>query len=108
MLLRRGRDGWAGACLSCLAFKPQLAVASALVLLVRGRWRALAAGAAGATAWLAIGYALDPEATRAYLALAPKLGAMLRFSGYDTFGIQSFFGFAALLLDAFSTRAADF
>src|SRR5437867_4034972 len=36
VLLRRGRDGWAGACLSCLAFKPQLAVASALLLLARG------------------------------------------------------------------------
>jgi hypothetical protein len=107
VLLRRGRDGWAGACLSCLAFKPQLALAAGLLLLARGRWRSLAAGAAGAAAWLAIGYVLAPEATRGYLALAPQLGTMLRFSGYDTFGIQSFFGFAALLLDAFSTRAAD-
>jgi hypothetical protein len=106
-LLRRGRDGWAGACLSCLAFKPQLAIAAALPLLVCGRWRALGAAAAGAAAWLAVGYALAPEAARAYLALAPELGAMLRFPGYDTFGIQSFFGLAALLLDALSTRAAD-
>jgi hypothetical protein len=107
VLLRRGRDAWAGACLSCLAFKPQLAIACAWLLFVRGRWRALAAGAAGAAAWLAIGYAVDPDATRAYLALAPQLGAMLRFAGYDTFGIQSFFGFAALLLDTLSARAAD-
>ncbi|TMA24254.1 MAG: DUF2029 domain-containing protein, partial [Deltaproteobacteria bacterium] len=107
VLLRRGRDGWAGACLSCLAFKPQLAVASALLLLARGRWRALAAGAGGAAAWLAVGYALAPDAARAYLALVPRLGAMLRVQGYDTSGVQSFFGFAALLLDASSARAAD-
>src|SRR2546426_11534387 len=32
---------------------------------------------------------------------------MLRSSGYPTEGLQSFLGFAALLLDAFSPRAAD-
>jgi hypothetical protein len=107
VLLRRGRDGWAGVCLSCLAFKPQLALALALLLVVRGRWRALAAGAAGTAAWLAIGATLAPGALSAYLALAPQLGALLRFHGYDTFGVQSFFGFACLLLDAASPRAAD-
>jgi hypothetical protein len=105
VLLRRGRDGWAGACLSCLAFKPQLALALALLLLVCGRWRALAAGAAGTAVWLAIGYALAPDATRAYLALAPQLGAMLRVHGYPTHGIQSFLGFSAVLLDGFAPRA---
>ncbi len=107
VLLRQGRDFWAGLLLGCLAFKPQLALLAALVLVTKGRWAALAGGAVSAAGWVGLGALLWPEATRAYLALAPRLTELLRFEGYPTWGIHSWFGFAALLLDGVSRPAAN-
>jgi hypothetical protein len=107
VLLRRGHDARAGACLALLAFKPQLALGPVLVLLAAGRWRALAAGAAGLAAWLGLGAWLAPEATRAYAELGPQLLEFLRGEGYDTWGIHSLFGWTTLLLGEISPRLAD-
>ncbi len=38
-LMRRGRDGWAGACMAVLVLKPQLALLAPVALLAAGRWR---------------------------------------------------------------------
>ncbi|HZO08167.1 MAG TPA: glycosyltransferase family 87 protein, partial [Myxococcota bacterium] len=107
VLLRRGRDLAAGACLGCLAFKPQLALGLAVVLLLNGRSRALLGGAAAAAGWLALGFRLSPEATQRYLRLGPELVALLRSDAYPGWGIHSALGFASLLLDGFSPRLAD-
>jgi len=107
VLLRRGRDGWAGACLGMLAYKPQLALVPALLLLFQARWRALLGGATCGALWLAAGFALDAQAMVAYPRLAGRLADMIRYSEYPTWGVHSLMGFSALLLDGFSTRAAD-
>jgi len=106
VMLRRGRDFAAGLALGLLLFKPQLAVALGVMLLVKRRWRALAGGALSAGVWAGVGYALSPAATRAFLRLAPALPELERARSH-TWGLNSFFGFAALLLDGVWRAGAD-
>jgi hypothetical protein len=105
--LRRGREVWAGICLGCLAYKPQLAIGPAVALLVSGRWGAVVSGALCGILWLGIGVAIDPAAAAAYLDLSARLPEMIRAEGYDAYGLHSLVGFAALLLDPTSPRLAE-
>lgn len=107
LLLRRGNDLAAGLVLGCLLYKPQLAIALALVLLIKGRWRALVGGGLGAGAWLLAGFLVSPAAMWRYADLMPHLPELLRSAGYKTWGLHSFYGFAVLLLDGISPPAAD-
>ena len=99
VLLRRGEDLWAGLVLGLLAVKPQLAFGPVLLLLGAGRWRALSGAALSASAWLALGTALLPQAMADYVAVAPELFAFLRQEDYETWGQTSLYGFVTLLLD---------
>ena len=112
--LRRRRDFLAGLALGLLLYKPQLALAIGLVVLIKARWRVIAGAGCGALVWLTAGFATDPGSLAEYLEIAPGLTQMIRlnpteFSGlnYKTWGIHSFFGFSSLLLDNLSTIAAD-
>jgi hypothetical protein len=61
--LRRSHDFLAGIALGCLIFKPQLAVAAAIVLLASAAWKIMAAAALSAAAQLSAGvlyYGLQP------------------------------------------------
>jgi hypothetical protein len=58
--LKKGHEGKAGFCLAAALFKPQLAVVFVFVMLVKQRWRALRAFAAGGlllllASWLLVG-----------------------------------------------------
>jgi hypothetical protein len=97
--LRRGRDLPAGLVLGCLAYKPQLALALGCVLLVKGRGWALLGGAVSVCVWVALGIAMSPESTLAYLELSPELANLMRREGYQAWGLSSFYGFGVLLLD---------
>jgi hypothetical protein len=107
VLMRRRRDAWAGFCLGCLAFKPQLAFVLALVLLMKLRWRALLGGATSATCWIIAGFLVSPSAMWTYLEVAPELTNVLRWDAYPTWGVNTFFGFSVLLLESFSPAAAN-
>lgn len=61
--LRKQRAFWAGVLLGLLVLKPQLAIASAVVLLSLGAWRVVAGAVVGTVTELSIGilyYGLDP------------------------------------------------
>jgi hypothetical protein len=103
---RRGFDLVGGAALGCLAYKPQLAIALALVLVLKGRWRAVAGGAACALSWVWIGMLLAPEAMWDWARISPKLLAFLRWEEYPRWGLHSLMGLASLLLDGLSPRLA--
>ncbi|MHB0858214.1 MAG: glycosyltransferase family 87 protein [Anaerolineae bacterium] len=109
VLLRRGKDAAAGLCVGALIFKPQLAIALGVVLLLQRRWRAvLAAGCVAALCVLVGVLALGPDLTMDYASFFPRLtGGLLRLPGYPRFGLHSLFGFSSLLLDGVSVRAAD-
>lgn len=76
VLLLRGREGAAGALLSLLTFKPQLAIGMALALAVKGRWRALAAGTLGGAAQVGLALALWPEQFRHFAGALPRIEAI--------------------------------
>ena len=54
-LLRNKHEFYAGMALGCLAFKPQLGIASVIVLLMLGRWKVLAGGILSAALQFAAG-----------------------------------------------------
>jgi hypothetical protein len=97
--LRGGRDLTGGFALGCLAYKPQLALALACVLLVKGRRWALLGGAASVCVWVGLGFAVSPETTLEYLELSPGFADLMRREGYPGWGLSSFYGAAVLLLD---------
>jgi hypothetical protein len=124
VMLRRGRDFFAGIALGLLLYKPQLGLALGLVLLVKGRWRALVGGVVGASVWIMIGFATAPSVMTDYLKLMPLLHNVLRLKpdinmidfhlflanaefNYPTWGVHSFFGFSSLLLDNIWRTGAD-
>ena len=80
LLLRDEREFAAGLALGCLAFKPQLGMAAALLFIVVGRWRVMAGAALSAAAQIAAGiayYGVGPfrswlQALRAVPALIPS------------------------------------
>lgn len=62
-LLRDRREFAAGLALGCLVFKPQLAMAAAIVLIISGSWRIVAGAALSAAGQIAVGvlyYGIDP------------------------------------------------
>ncbi len=113
--LRRGWDGKAGFALGLLFYKPQLMIAVGIVLLVKGRWKALAGVAAGVATWSTLGFLILPESMAEYAAISPKLFNFLRGTtetfgletNYPSWGLHSFFGFSLLLLDGISMQAAN-
>jgi len=108
VMLRRQRDLEAGMALGLLFYKPQLAIAMAVMLLFRWRWRALIGMALTVSAWIGAGFAISPEAMREYVRLAPRLMEFMRLHDLNpTWGDHSFYAFSTLLLDGFSRRGAD-
>lgn len=105
--LRRKQDFKAGFYLGLLAFKPQLAIAVALVLLLKWRINALLGGALSLSASLAIGFIFMPDEMVAYMDLSPKLLDFLRSPAYPTQGIDSFFGFSVFLFENISPLLTD-
>lgn len=110
VLLRRGRDLEAGAALGLLLYKPQLAVAPALALLVGRRWRALLGGALTSGLWLAAGFVISPEAIQDYLRLSPRLLELelsLDVVGSKLWAVHSLYAFAVMLVGGFWPQGAD-
>jgi hypothetical protein len=105
-LLRRGRDGVAGAVLGCLLYKPQLVVLLAALLFLDRRWRALAGLGATAVLLTAVALALSVPATLAYLALGRSFATMLGERGFPTAKMHSLYSFFVLLLPGHLTAAA--
>jgi hypothetical protein len=106
LLLRRGRDEFAGLVLGCLACKPQLALGLAVALLAARRWRALAFAFLSTIAWLGLGVLTLPKAMLAYVHHGKALVSLVRDVGYHTAGLHGSFEFATLLLDGVSPRLA--
>lgn len=77
-LLVQGREARAGAVLSLLAFKPQLALGLAIPLIVRFRWRALLAGVSGVALQVGLSYRLWPEQYALYLDALPHIVEVVR------------------------------
>ncbi len=107
VMLRRGRDFTAGLTLGLLLYKPQLAIALSVVLLIKRRWRALLGGALSAGLWLCIGFTLSPAAMWEFVRLAPVLPEFGRAWIIHNWGLNSFFGFSSLLLDGFWRAGAN-
>jgi hypothetical protein len=82
VLLVRGRDTAAGVTLALLAFKPQLALGPALLMLGGRRWRALAAGALTLALIGAASLWMFGPTNAAWLAHGPEFAQMLGAQGY--------------------------
>lgn len=106
--LLAGKELLAGIVLGLFVFKPQLAAALGLALLVARRWRAVAGAAASAGSLTAVGYVLSPEATKSWFFGMPRLMAYVRSSeaAQASFGFHSLYGASTLALDAISPMAA--
>jgi hypothetical protein len=108
VMLRRQKDFASGMALGLLLFKPQLAIALAIVLIVKWRWRALVGGMMGAGIWIIIGLAISPRVMAEYIRLIPRfIELQRRHDLVPTWGYHNFNGFAALLFDGFWRRGAD-
>lgn len=125
VMLRRNKDMLAGIALGLLLYKPQLAIAISLVLLIKRRWRAIIGGVLGAGIWIVTGFLTSPLAMKNYVKIMPLLQNVLRLNpdinatataflfdnkvdlNYRTWGINSFFGFSSLLLDNIWRAGAD-
>ena len=106
VMLRRGRDLSAGFALGLMLYKPQLALALGLVLLLKQRWRAIVGVVLGSLAWIITGILTSAAAMKNYLEIMHLLPNYLRFNPAIETGtipspwaVNSFFGFATLLLD---------
>ncbi len=86
LALRSGRDGWAGIALGAMVFKPHLAVGFGLVLLVAGRWRAVASAASVVIAVAALSFLALPEETRAFLDVVRDESQQLAVTDYPAWG----------------------
>jgi hypothetical protein len=108
VMLRRHKDLLAGMALGLLLFKPQLAIAFGIVLLVKWRWRALIGGLISTCMWIAIGLAISPLVMKEYVSLIPQLMDLQRRHDIaPTWGYHNFAGFSSLLLDALWRKGAD-
>ena len=108
VLLRRGHDLAAGVALGLLLYKPQLAIALAVMLLVKLRWRALIGGVLGAGLWIAIGYGISPAAMRDFVRISPSVAELVRSGvSYKSWGVHSLYEFSFLLLDGLWRTGAD-
>jgi hypothetical protein len=107
VLLRRKREFAAGFSLGLLAYKPQLAGVVALVLILRGRWWAVAGGAMATTLWIGIGFWMAPEAMIDYVRISPDILELLRWEGYPRWGLHSLMGFSSLLFEGISSSLSS-
>jgi hypothetical protein len=108
VMLRRENDLAAGLALGLLLYKPQLAIAVGMVLIIKWRWRALIGGLVSVGIWIAIGFAISPLVMKEYLRLIPCLFELQRRHDLvPTWGYHNFYGFAALLFDGFWRRGSD-
>jgi hypothetical protein len=114
VMLRRSNDLAAGLSLALVIYKPQLILALGLMLLVTQRWRAILGVVLGSLAWIVTGLLTSPTAMKKYLEILPLLPNFYRYqSSIDTsmvhspWAVNSFFGFATLLLDNIWVRGAN-
>lgn len=123
VMLRNHRDFLAGLALGFLLYKPQLVILPFLIIAIKGRWKTVLGGAAGAGAWLLLGFLSGPKEMLYYIWIAPHIHELLRLNpdteilqalfhlnsgiDYPTWGIHSFWGFAVLLLDHVSRNVAN-
>jgi hypothetical protein len=103
-LLRLKREFWAGFILSFLVFKPQLALAFALPLIVTFRFRALLGGIVGLGCWAGLTNLIFPEALFAYQNQIKTIFEILRHESYPFWQIHSFYGFANLIAYPVSSK----
>jgi hypothetical protein len=94
----KGHEGRGGAILALLVFKPQLALAIALPLLLKGRVRALAAGAIVTVALVGITALVWPDQWPHAAGLGGFATEVITAPNYPTWGVVSLFGAASLLL----------
>ncbi|MEN6438994.1 MAG: glycosyltransferase family 87 protein [Syntrophobacter sp.] len=111
LLLRRGKDFYAGLFLGLLIYKPQLGIGITCLLLFKSRFSAVAGTILSAGICVAVCFAASKAATIKYLEIAPSLMDIIRLHGigigYPTWGVHSFFGFSSLLLDSISVTLAN-
>jgi hypothetical protein len=105
-MLRRGRDLIAGLALGLMLYKPQLALALGLVLLVKQRWHSIIGILLGSLVWIITGLLTSTTAMKNYFDIMFLLPNYIRFHPAIETGtvpspwaVNSFFGFATLLLD---------
>ncbi len=97
-LLLKGRDGWAGIVLSLLAYKFYLIALPAMVLGVKGRWRAIAGLAAGGALTLIFTAAvMGPGIIIDYITFAPSQAALMEEGGFDIHKQHCWYGLFRLL-----------
>jgi hypothetical protein len=106
VMLRRGRDLIAGLALGLMLYKPQLALALGLVLLVKQRWHSIVGILLGSLVWIITGLLTSTTAMKNYFDIMFLLPNYIRFHPAIETGtvpspwaVNSFFGFATLLLD---------
>jgi len=94
LLLRDRRELLAGLVLGCLIFKPQLALAAAIVFVSLGAWKILAGAAFSAAAQLSVGvlyYGIDPlHQWMRMIRNAPTLLPLLEPKPYQTHSLRTF------------------
>ncbi len=94
LLLRDRRDFLAGLVFGCLIFKPQLALAGAIVFISTGAWKTLLGAAVSAVAELLVGvlyYGMEP--LRQWARMIWNVGAMLPMlepKPYQTHSLRTF------------------
>jgi hypothetical protein len=93
-LLMNGRDGCAGLVLSLLAYKFQLLVVPAGLLLFKRRWRGVGGLALGGAATLLLTAALlGTKVLASYATFASRLGTLMQYEGFDAFKQHSWYAF---------------
>jgi hypothetical protein len=134
IFLTKNRDFSAGVALGFLLYKPQLGLALGLIVLLQRRWRAVAGAALSVLFCLVAGFKISPKAMMDFFHLLPSLTSLIRHYKvpcpylnepsasippelvndhyiyhltYPSDGIQSFFGFASILLDRWSPLLAN-
>jgi len=97
-LLMSGREFLAGLVLSALAFKFQLLVVPAGLLLLKRRWRAMIGLSIGGLATLGATIALmGQQSLFDYVRFAPELSRLLQIENFDVHKQHSWHGFFALV-----------
>ncbi|MFZ0808953.1 MAG: glycosyltransferase family 87 protein [Candidatus Sulfotelmatobacter sp.] len=94
LLLRERREFLAGLALGCLIFKPQLALAAAIVFVALGTWKVIAGAAISAAAELAVGvlyYGMQPLRNWFHvLRNVDRLMPLLEPKPYQTHSLRTF------------------
>jgi hypothetical protein len=106
-LLRRGRPLAAGAMFALLAFKPQLTVVIAGVMLWKKQWRFLGGALLVGLILVGASLAVSPSATLAYLRLGPTLSQWIDLPNLPLAEMSSWRGFWRLLLAGQSHQRSE-